>query len=191
MSEIKTAATFSVAEPVTPPGHTTVGRSLLRFLVQERNILLCEALRILGTQDRAEDVLQDTALRCLSSRTVGEMKDLPDNPRGFLRQMVHNLALDHYRKQRREMPCDAAAVAEDLACPAASVEQSLAARQELSHLCRALGTLSPNRRHAFVESRLKERRQTEIATEMNLSPARVHALIQSAQSQLADAMEDW
>lgn len=184
MSEIKTASAFSDAVPVT----ATVGRLLLHLLTQEREMLLCEALRILRTPDRAEDVLQDTALRCLSSRAVGEMTNMPDNPRGFLRQMVHNLALDHYRKDRREMPC--AATAEDLVCPAAPIEQSLAARQELSNLCRALGTLCPKRRHAFVESRLKERRQTEIATEMNLSTARVHALIQSAQSQLADVMDD-
>lgn len=185
MSESLPVDPLSSATPVVSPENAAVRRKLLYHLVHDRDMLMCEAMRILGSPDRAEDVLQDAVLRCLSSQAL---QRTPDSPCSYLRRMVRNLALDHYRKQKREIPCDA--FAETLVCPATPVEQKLSAQEDLAHLMRALGALCPKRRYAFVEARLKAKQQTEIAREMNLSASRVHALIQSAQTQLEAALAE-
>lgn len=146
-------------------------------------MLLCDAIRILGSPDRAEDVVQDAAVRCLSSAAL---REAPENPLGLLRRMVRNLALDHYRKHSRETPCEG--VVETLVCPSASVEQRLAAREQAARMARSIGRLPPKTRRAFVEARLGARPQTDIAAEMNLSASRVHALIRSAHDQLSAEM---
>lgn len=183
MSKIDSTRNFLKSTPVHALGCITAQRLLLRYLVQEHEMLLCEAIRILGTRDKAEDVLQDAAIRCLSSRAVTEA---PDNPRGFLKRMVRNLALDQYRKQTRATPC---CDAPDMQASGwVGVEKQLTDREDLRHLARALCKLSPKQRHAFMAARLDMRRQNEIAKQMNLSPARVHALIKAAHAQLAADM---
>lgn len=158
---------------------------LLNHLMQNRDMLLCDAMRIVRSQDCAEDVLQDAAVRCLTSRAV---KERPDNPCGFLRRMVRNIALDHYRKHIREIPCDA--FADELVCPSTPVEQRLVAHEDRTHLARAIGELCPKRRRVFVDVRLKGKPQKETARDMSLSPSRIHALLQSAEAQLTVALTD-
>lgn len=184
MNTLQSSQAFSdsTPTPLPPSTHrdTASRRMLLEHLVTEREILLCEAIRILGSRDRAEDILQDAALRCLCSQAL----DTPtENPSGLLRYMVRNLALDHYRKIRREIPSDH--IPETLVSPDTPIEQRLSAKKQLNRTARTLDSLPAKKKYAFIQSRLNERSQVSIAKELNLSPSRVHALIQSAHAQLS------
>lgn len=158
-------------------------RKLLDHLVRERELLMCDAIRILGSRDRAEDVVQDAALRCLKSRAIGDEVVCPG---GMLRRMVRNLALDHLRRQGREET--GAEDSLDPVCPAPPAEQRLAARQQLTALIDAMETLPDSHRRVFLDHRLNARRQNQIARDMDLSPARIHAIIRRTQEKLSEKM---
>jgi RNA polymerase sigma-70 factor (ECF subfamily) len=183
MSEIRNSASLPVNLFPNAPACIATRHKLIEHLMQERELFLCDAVRILGSRDRAEDVLQDAALRCLSSRAITMQ---PNSPRGLLRRMVRNLALDHWRRNGYETSMDDTTPEPVASGPTA--EQSLVAYETLSAMARAIVALPETQKHAFTEHRLKARRQNEIASEMGLSPARVHALIHSAQAYLANEL---
>lgn len=152
----------------------------------ERELLLCDAMRILGSRDRAEDVVQDAAVRCLNSSAIAG--DL-DSPRGMLRRMVRNLALDHMRRQSRENTVGYEGF--DPVCSAPSADQKLADRQRLGILIDALHALPESHRRVFLNYRLNARRQNEIARELGLSPARIHAIISRTHEKLSESLRDY
>lgn len=172
--------------PTTPPPQRQTGHPacmatrqlLLEALMARRKQLLCEASHILGSHERAEDVVQDAALRCMISPAITHIRSCPH---GFLRRMVRNIALDHWRRAARDEPLPSP---QDIAMPSATAEQQLAGRQMLGRVACAVKRLSPHQRHAIIEHRLKARKQSEIAAEMGISPAYVHALIRVAHDRL-------
>jgi len=183
MSEIRNYAPLSASLSPNAPACIATRHKLIDHLMQERELFLCDAVRILGSRDRAEDVLQDAALRCLSSRAITAQ---PTSPRGLLRRMVRNLALDHWRRGGHETSMDDTTPEPVANGPTA--EQSLVACEIFGAMARAILSLPETQKHAFTEHRLKARRQNEIASEMGLSPARVHALIHAAQTYLANEL---
>ncbi len=154
---------------------------LLTFLVEEREMLLCDAIRILGSRDRAEDVVQDAAIRCLDSGAIGPALD---NPRGMVRRIVRNLALDHLRRTAREMPMPEQAEAL-FVCPEPGPERRCEDRQVLGCVLRSLESLPPAHRKILLDHRLGGRRQNEIAGAAGLSPARINAIIARSHGRLA------
>lgn len=159
--------------PVTSTAPAHAGReTLLRCLVEERELLISYATRILGARDQAEDVLQDAAIRCLESAAIAETID---NPRGMARRVVRNLALDRARQTGRAplpMPEDA-----EFACDRPRAEKSVEDRELLSRLCGELGRLPRLHRSILLDHRLEREAQIRIARRVNLSPARVNAII--------------
>ena len=159
---------------------------LLKELIAKRKILLCEAIRILGSHEQAEDVVQDAALRCLTSLSI---TDIRTKPHGLLRRMVRNIALDHWRRAAREMPMADAGCDLPSPYPCIDSEGKLQARQELEQVVDMLDQLPERERCAIVGHRLNGRKQTEIATEIGISPARVHAPVQRSHRHLITQLD--
>lgn len=157
---------------------------LLEELMKQRNMLLCEAIRVLGSYERAEDVIQDAALRCLTSSSITAIHT---SSYGFLRRMVRNIALDHWRRTGRDVPMPD--LGTDMPAPCADPEQKLVGREALSLAIDMIHQLPEREKHAILQYRLNGRRQTEIAAELGVSPVRVHTLIQRAHQRLATQLD--
>ena len=166
-----------MTQPVTaPPACAATRARLMRHLIEDRQLLLCEALRVLGRRDRAEDVMQDAALRCLESRAI---PDRIDSAPGFLRRMVRNLAIDQLRREARQ-PTET--LEPDLDCASAADDPAgrLAGRQALRVVAGALDGLPPRTREAFLRHRLDGQSQKRVAADLDLSTARVCGMIAEA-----------
>ena len=159
---------------------------LLTYLTKEREILLCDAMRILGSRDRAEDVVQDAAIRCMESRAIAESID---SPRGFVRRMVKNLALDQCRKMTREN-ITVLEVGEEPPCSRPGVEKQLEAKQALTLVVSQMGNLPPRHRQIFLSHRLEACLQKDLARRFDLSPARINGIVAQTHSLLLTALQD-
>lgn len=179
-----TTPTKAATHQTPAPRPAPIQDSVLAELMRNHRVLLCEAIRILGSRDRAEDVLQDAALRCLTSGAPDTAKE----PRHYARRMVRNLALDHLRRDKK-----AAAHAGDEtlipACPAQDPEQRLAGKQALHLLAGALCAMPDRSRELFLRHRLRDAPQKQLATDFGLSPARVNTLIAEAHQRAVCATE--
>jgi RNA polymerase sigma-70 factor (ECF subfamily) len=169
--------------PLPAEARAAARRNLLAHLIHERELLLCDAMRILGARDQAEDVLQEAAIRCLNSPAIHPEIDCL---RAMLRRIVRNLALDQQRRHARSGG-DTSALAEP-ACLRPGPEQSLADRQSLQAVLGTLRTLPPRHQRIFRTHRLGARHQNEIARDEGLSPARVHAIIVETHARLSQSL---
>lgn len=167
-------------KPVTS-GCALTRQKLLRHLMEEREMLLCDAMRIIGNRDRAEDVVQDAAMRCLSSKAIGG--DIA-SPRGFLRRIVRNLALDQRRREvsERATPLE---LDDDLLCDKPTAETQLQDCQRLVRLAEGLRALSARDTDIIFAHRLRVESQKDIALRYGLSPARVNGILAQTQARLA------
>ncbi|WP_162792093.1 sigma-70 family RNA polymerase sigma factor [Pseudosulfitobacter sp. DSM 107133] len=156
-------------------------QKLLRHLIDEREMLLCDAMRILGNRDRAEDVVQDAAMRCLSSKAIGA--DIA-SPRGFLRRIVRNLALDHRRREisERVTPLE---LDDELLSDQPSAERQLQDRQALVRLASGMVALPAREADILCAHRLRVESQKDIARRYGLSAARINGIIAHTQARLA------
>lgn len=152
--------------------------ALLAERINQRQILLCDAIRILGSADRAEDVLQEAALHCLDqARAVTQI----DRPAHFARRMVRNLAIDRLRRDRPLVTGDLPEVAGNCENP----EQRVAGQQALAHVDRLLSGYTLRDRQMFLQHRLMGETQNRLAERFGLSAARVNAIIGRIHGQLA------
>ncbi|MDZ7907658.1 MAG: sigma-70 family RNA polymerase sigma factor [Gemmobacter sp.] len=152
--------------------------ALLAELINQRQILLCDAIRILGSTDRAEDVLQEAALRCLDqARAMTQI----ERPAHFARRMVRNLAIDRLRRDRHLVTGDLPDVAGSCENP----ERRVAGQQALAHVDRLLSGCTPRDRQMFLQHRLMGEAQNRLAERFGLSAARVNAIIGRIHGQLA------
>ncbi|TMV87724.1 sigma-70 family RNA polymerase sigma factor [Thioclava sp. BHET1] len=154
-----------------PTTENPLRKDLLRVLVARRERFLCQAMRVLGSRDRAEDVLQDAALRCLDCPLRQEQIA---RPQAWLGCMVHNLAIDQYRKSKRR-PSDALAF--EPPCPLAGPERALSDRQLLALLEENLAMVPTRNRRIFLDHRVGGIPQRDLAQREKLSPARINAII--------------
>lgn len=144
-------------------------------------MLLCDAMRIIGSRDRAEDVVQDAAMRCLSSKAIGAEIA---SPRGFLRRIVRNLALDHRRREisERVTPLE---LDDEVSCDRPTAETQLQDRQRLGRLAKGLMTLPAREADIIFAHRLRVESQKDIARRYGLSPARINGIIAQTHAKLA------
>ena len=128
--------------------------------------LLVWLRRRLGCPHNAADMAQETFIRLL---TTGAYVT-PREPRAFLATVARRLMVDRGRRQRLEQ-----AYREELARhvehleQAPSPEQILAAVQALEHIARALDSMLPRARQAFVLRHLEGLSHAQIAERLNVS----------------------
>lgn len=161
-------------------------QKLLSHLVDQREILLCDAMRILGSRDRAEDVVQDAAIRCLQSRAI---TGAVGSPRGLVRRMVQNLALDQRRREQREnaTPFEPG---EEPPCNRPNAEGRLAEREILLQVVEEIDTLPIRDRQIFLKHRLESQPQKDIARHLGLSPARINGIVGKIHSRLRQMVDN-
>ncbi len=172
--------------PVAPsplPPDNVLRSDLLDTLQTRRERLLCQAMRVLGSRDQAEDVLQEAALRCLDCPLRREQIA---RPQAWLGCMVRNLAIDQYRRRKRQPGAEPFA---ELPCPQADPERLLLDRQSLDLLERSLARIPARDRRIFLDHRLGGVRQRDLATRERLSPARINAIIARVHAELRETLE--
>jgi RNA polymerase sigma factor (sigma-70 family) len=155
------------------------------FLVHRKQ--LCQtAARILGSQDRAEDVVQDAYFKIANVKTVFMIK----KPVAYVFRIVRNLAIDHYRHAAFESgvfvvhDTDQQEEQSLLGVP----EKECIGRQELLLIVKALEQLPKRTRRAFELYRIEGSTQREIAEILNVSPTLVNFMIRDALKQCQSAL---
>lgn len=126
------------------------------------------AIRVLGTQDAAEDVVQEAFIRLWETR---EQLDAGKSVRGFLYRIVHNRTVDELRRRRlrgdRSIRLRAA-----LPTPPTPAELTQAGQLEAA-AAHAIEALADRRREVFVLAHLHGLSYREISEALGISPRTV------------------
>lgn len=121
----------------------------------------------LNTEEDIEDVIQDTYLRIYALQDYQSV----ESPKSLLIKIAHNLAIELVRRrQSREsggvVEIDAPDVSDK---DTAAVDEQIDARQRFEAFCRAVDSLPPICRRAFVLRKLYGLSQVEISAVLGVS----------------------
>lgn len=153
----------------------TTREALLEELIKNHKMHLCRALKIVGSFTAAEDVVQNTALKCLSSAQL----DKPEKVQGYVSKMVTNAALDYLRKNMREVPNSfddsqqSELIGADERCGYRHCEQ----REELQLVANEIAKFPQRKQDAFIWHRLGGISQKQIAQNLAVSPTLVNFMV--------------
>lgn len=128
---------------------------LLRFVVGK-----------FGNTHDAEDIVQDAFHNFLRSESPEKL----ENPKAYLYQTVHNLALNRIRKQKHH---DGYINSQETVEETRSPERSMLAHKDLEAVQHALTKLPPQYKRAFVLSRVHSKTYAEISQELDVSVSAV------------------
>jgi RNA polymerase sigma factor (sigma-70 family) len=135
----------------------------------------------------AEDLVQDLYVR-VASLDSGERVE---NPSAYLYRLASNLMLDRLRSERRSGVRDNAWVQDhrmevggEGVADEPSAEQSVAARQRLAQVARAIAELPPKTKRAFELHKLQGLTQEETARTLGVSRKTVEKQISAALQRL-------
>lgn len=142
--------------------------------------------RRLDSVEVADDLSQEAYLRLAR---LGDGDGIADQ-RGYLFTIASNLARDHRRRQRREGSTEPAEALEVLACPIPDPERTVAARQELATLERAIAGLPPKTREILLLFRVEGWTRRQIADHLGLSPKTVEYHMQQAMLRCRAALDE-
>ncbi len=150
---------------------------LVDIFVTHRAQLCQTAAKILGSRDRADDVVQDAYLKVIEVRAVFVVKQ----PVAYIFRIVRNLAIDHYRRARLESGVFAGAEEGEHVPSASGTPEAISIScQQLSLVARALEQLPERTRRAFELYRMGGHTQREIARMLAVSPPLVNFMIRDA-----------
>jgi RNA polymerase sigma-70 factor, ECF subfamily len=140
--------------------------NLRRQFLERYDDLKARLTKRLGSNDLADDAMQDTWLRLAHAETVGAVRQ----PRSYLFRMALNVAIDRRRVEARRPTADMETelvldVADDMPTP----ERTVMARSELEHLKAVVNELPPRRRMVFIAARFGNASRQEIADRMGIS----------------------
>jgi len=146
---------------------------------------LCRSVATyLGSRDTAEDVVQGVFARIWEDRAHWVVSDLPH----YLYAAVRRRAMSQFRRaavRRRVVPLLAL---EGAACAAVPPDADFEAEELRQRLERALTTLPPRTRAAFVLSRREGLSYAEVASRMAISPKTIGVHISRALTVLRKAL---
>ncbi|MFQ1700075.1 sigma-70 family RNA polymerase sigma factor [Loktanella agnita] len=158
----------------------TTRRALLEELMTHRKMHLCQALKVVGSFDAAEDVLQNTAVKCLSSKEIAR----PEKMRSYLSKMVRNAALDYIRKHRNEISepfedeSKLATAGMDDRCGFRALES----KQTLAQAMDAIATFPQRSQDTFLRHRVGGEPQNKIAQDLSVSCTLVNFMIRDIEA---------
>ncbi len=140
--------------------------------------------RLTGDPDEAEDLFQETFLRAF--RAFGRLRRA-SNHRAWLFRIATNVFLNHRRHQRRrpEIP-----LADDVASAEPSPARRHRAGVTMAAYRRAIESLPPRQRVAFVQRRLQGWSYAQVAVAMGSSPATARANVYQAVRRLRRELSD-
>jgi RNA polymerase sigma-70 factor (ECF subfamily) len=152
-------------------------QDLIDILLADRKRLVEVAHRILKCRAKAEDVVQEAALRIWQNEPGSELH----SPAGYVRRMIRNLAIDAVRQVGVECRllapiADADTAASPCSCPLERME----ACQALKAVFAALDQAPERTRNAMMAHRLDGVPQKAIAEANGVSPTLVNFMIRDA-----------
>ncbi|WP_237735692.1 sigma-70 family RNA polymerase sigma factor [Streptomyces sp. AA1529] len=166
-------------------GADSAGERAMRSLYEQHaRPLQGYVLQFLGGDvQRAEDVVQETLLRCWrNQRLVGSGQDL----RPWLFKVARNLVIDDYRLRRaRPKEVDGAAWLEDVLSEADDVDQVLSSLV----LVEAFRTLSQAHREVLWETYYTGRSTREVSRVLGIPPGTVKSRLHHAVRKLRLALD--
>lgn len=160
--------------------------NLVDTFIVHRSQLCNVATKILGSRDRAEDVVQDAYLKVIDADAVFVVRQ----PLAYIFRIVRNLAIDNYR--RAALESTVFAVAEEgqhVPSPSGRPETVSISRQQLDLVARALDQLPDRTRRVFELHRMGGYTQREIAQQLGVSPTLINFMIRDALAHCRQAIE--
>ena len=168
-----------------PAAPVVAGQNLAEAFTQLRDPI-CRYLIALGLdRSEAEEVLQETFLR-LCQHVGGDQR--PEDWRGWVFRVAHNLARDEHRRKRRRpaQPFEDAQASIDLhADPRATPEQQVLAQERQQRLAAALERLPAHQREC-LHLRAEGLRYREIAEVLDAGVSTVAEWVQQALKTLGE-----
>lgn len=140
--------------------------SLRRQFLERYDDLKARLTKRLGSNDLADDAMQDTWLRLAHAESIAAV----ERPRSYLFRMALNVAIDRRRTELRR-PTSVVEIerlleiADDMPTP----ERIVLARSELDHFKTIVNELPPRRRMVFMAARFGNVSRQEIADRMGIS----------------------
>lgn len=159
---------------------------LTGVFIAHRPQLRHAAMKIIGTQEQADDVVQDAYLKVMEMTAVFDVKQ----PLAYLFQLVRNLAIDRHRRASLESRFFASEE-EGMQVPAtAGTPEAVAvSMQQLRLVADALAKLPERTRRAFELYRLGGHTQREVADQLGVSTTLVNFMIRDALTYCRAAIE--
>lgn len=152
-------------------------RSFEAFLSEQQAALTGFLRRRLPTEEDAQDVAQESALRMLRYRDT----EPPQAWKPLLYRVATNIACDHARRRAAHHVSDHVPLEhEELICSAAQPQQALEHAEEMTVLEQALLQLSPKCRQVFLLHRMEGQTYAQIARHFGFSESMVHKYISRA-----------
>jgi RNA polymerase sigma factor (sigma-70 family) len=158
--------------------HQGSDRAFEILVERYRRQLVAYARRMLGSDARAEDAVQQALLQAWVALRAGAR---PDDLRPWLFRIVHNAAIVSIR--RRHLPCVALDEALDAAGQGDGVETRMAVREALAELA----ALPDLQRRAIVLTAFGGSSHGEVAATLGVSDGAVRGLIYRARAALRSA----
>ncbi len=146
----------------------------VRTYIAHRVELVDYATAIVGDRSQGEDVVQEAFLRMKSAAAGRPLEE----PAGYLRRVIRNLAIDWLRRtatesRRRDDAADFEAVAEDRP----TQEDVVSHRDDLRVVMAAMAELPERTRIALEMHRFEGCKLKEIAAHLGISIALAHSLV--------------
>lgn len=145
------------------------------------------AFTILGSVDDAKDAVQDLYIKLWNMR--GSLDNVR-NPLHYGVRTVRNICIDRLRRGRR-ISNDDVSLAEDTSSGVPAADRSLAGREMLEQLEKAMDSL-PQAQRTVVEMKFfRQLEYDEISAMTGMSPINVRVLVSRARKAILSAMKDY
>jgi RNA polymerase sigma factor (sigma-70 family) len=165
---------------------TAMTRARLRALLEAGYAAFRDRLtRRLGSQDLADEALQDAWLRLARDGDVGVVQ----RPETYLFRIALNVAADRREAEARRLSQVEINAILHMADDVLDPEQIHKARAEVAALERALAELPPRRRAIFILARVEEVAHEEIAQRFGISPRMVEKELRRALDHCSERLD--
>lgn len=159
---------------------------LVDYLTKHYANLKRRVTRLLGSDDLADDALQDTWLRVNSKEDDGPIR----SPSSYLVRMAVNIAVDIQRRQGKSLPFDEVNALMELSDPAPGPERVAEGRSDLQLMLRLMERMPKRRREIVLLVHMEDMEQKEVAERLGISVRTVGYELQHAHDYLNARMND-
>ena len=139
-------------------------------------------IRLVRNRTEAEDLTQESMLRLYKMAKKKSIRNTGGSPRSLVFRIAHNLAMDYYRKAKRQGDLELATPA-----PASKSAEAVMLRQQID---RALAELPDHHRNAIMLREFGDLSYQEIASTLGASLDQVKVWIHRARKKLATLLDE-
>lgn len=157
------------------------------MIATERRVAML-AWRITGDAEETKEAVQETFLRLF--RHLGRYDETQDFA-GWLFRIAVNVCRDIEKRRRRRRIFGPIDDAHELPSRSASIDDTLAQRDEVALLRRAIDALPPKEKLAIILRDVEERSTDEVAKLLGSSPATVRVQVMKARTKIKQWIERW